>query len=93
MRRPRPLREPTPLNTTPESNEIAAKCANADDPLGPRAEKPLGAPIRSHDEIASENVLSSSKAAELVEANEQLVLAALRAHGDAEAAADAFQQL
>jgi diguanylate cyclase (GGDEF)-like protein len=44
-------------------------------------------------EIASENVLSSSKAAELVEANEQLVLAALRAHADAEAAAAALQQL
>jgi diguanylate cyclase (GGDEF)-like protein len=81
------------VNKTPETNENAAKRASGCDPLRPRAEKPLGAPIRLHDEIASENVLSSRKAAELVEANEQLVLAALRAHGDAEAAATALKQL
>jgi len=81
------------VNKTPHSNENAAKPANASDALQPRAEQLPGVPIRLRDEESPEQVLSDSKAAQLVEANEQLILAALRAQCDAEAAAAASLRL
>ena len=81
------------MNKTPHSNENAAKPANASDALQPRAEQLPGVPIRLRDEESPEQVLSDSKAAQLVEANEQLILAALRAQCDAEAAAAASLRL
>jgi diguanylate cyclase (GGDEF)-like protein len=81
------------VNKTPDSNENAAKPASAPDALQPQAEQPPGLPIQLRDEDAPEHVLSDSKAAQLVEANEQLIVAALRAQGDAEAAAAASLRL
>jgi len=81
------------VNKTPHSTENAAKPANASDALQPRAEQLPGVPIRLRDEESPEQVLSDSKAAQLVEANEQLIRAALRAQCDAEAAAAASLRL
>ncbi|WP_460713454.1 diguanylate cyclase domain-containing protein [Lysobacter terrae] len=62
--------------------------------LQQQAEQARAALTRLHREVVeAEHLLDSSQSARLLEANEQLVLAALRAQSDAEAASRALEEL
>ena len=83
------------MNKTPRGKDsVVAKAERELAQLRQQAEQAREALNRLHrDMIEAENLLDSHQSAKLIEANERLVLAALRARSEAEAAARALDEL
>src|SRR5688500_12668102 len=83
------------MNKTPRGKDSAmAKAGRELAQLRQQAEQARAALARlQRDVIDAENLLDSNQSARLSEANERLVLAALRARSDAEAASRALDEL
>lgn len=83
------------MNKTPRGKDSAmAKAGRELAQLRQQAEQARAALARlQRDVVDAENLLESNQSARLIEANERLVLAALRARSDAEAASRALDEL
>lgn len=83
------------MNRTPRGKDSAlAKAGRELAQLQQQAEQARAALMRlQRDVVEAENRLDSNQSTQLIEANERLVLAALRARGDAEAASRALDEL
>lgn len=89
------MAEPVTMNAAPDQNEsAAAKAAREFALLEQQAQELRALLIRLQRQVAdAEGALDSRQSAQLIEANEQLVLSMLRTQREAETCAEALQEV